>query len=274
MNSGSGDFSITAVRGLRNVMGWGGVTNPGRELDRLDPTQIFIRTSNPLSGTEGMIASAIGLPPSRWLATLGDAGAAQMLGKGGQVQTALETTTSPKAALGIISAAVVDPNKGAAVLDGGVVTKGGLRPLAFQASGQDCGLLCRLHLASAFDKINIRQGRYVIWGAHHWITNVTASDASTPTPVGVNGNSAAVATVINHLMHQNILAPVDQAMIAVEAETYDVPRCAMQVSRTAEVTASGESGESSYQPTKGCGCYFESVANGASPDVDLLPDVR
>ncbi len=36
----------------------------------------------------------------------------------------------------------------------------------------------------------------------------------------------------------------------------------MQVSRSGEVTSTPGGGEMSYQPTKGCGCYFEALANG------------
>jgi hypothetical protein len=264
VNASSGEFSISQDAAYA-VMGWGGTMYSVGPWT--DYTQIFIRTSNPLSGTEGMIASAIGLLPTRWLATVGDAGAAQMLAKGGQVATKLQTTTSAAKSLGILAASVIDPNKGAAVLnDAGVVTGGGLRPLAFQAKDQDCSYYAD-STGSTFDKINVRQGRYVIWGAHHWVTKVAASDAALPTAVGSGsqGNDAAVQTVINHLMHLNVSAGVDQDMITAESQTYDVPLCAMQVTRTAEVTSGGDAGEMSYQPPKGCGCYFESVANGAAP---------
>ncbi len=70
-------------------------------------------------------------------------------------------------------------------------------PLAFQANGQDCGYYADSS-TTTYDKLNAREGRYPIWGAHHWIANTDTSMK----PVGVNGNSAAVATVISHLMHR------------------------------------------------------------------------
>ena len=255
--SGSAQYSITQDAAYV-VMGWGGQT-PYQVGPWTDPTQIWVRTSNPLSGTEGMVAAAIGLVPSKWLATLGDAGATQFQQTSGGVRTHLQTSTSPAAAIGILSAPNVDPNKGAAVLnDAGVVTAGGLRPLAFQAADQDCAYYAD-STVSTFDKINVRQGRYAIWGAHHWITNIAAGDASPPAPLGVNGNNAAVAAVIARVTHESSISEaVDQAMVQAEAQTGDVPLCAMQVSRSAEVSTAG-SGEMSFQPAKGCGCYFESV---------------
>jgi hypothetical protein len=210
-----------------------------------------------------MIGSAIGLLPSLWLATLGDAGAPQMLGSSGLVESHLQNSSNAAAAIGILTAAVVDPNKGAPVLnDASVVTGGGLRPLAFQANGQDCAYYPD-STVSTFDKINVREGRYAIWGAHHWIVNVADGGG----PVGVNGNSAAVASVIAHLMHASSLPEeVTQAMITAEAQTYDVPACAMQVSRSAEVTSTGTGGgEMSYQPPMGCGCFYESIINKGTP---------
>jgi ABC-type phosphate transport system substrate-binding protein len=259
VNAGSGEFSISADAAYV-TMGWAGTMYQGT-MPWTDYTQIFIRTAGLNgSGTEAMIGKAIGLDPSKWLATVGDAGAAQMLSGGGKVLGKLQTTTNAKAALGIISAATVDPNKGTAVInDAGAVTGGGIRPLAFQANGQTCSYYAD-STKSSFDKINVRQGRYPIWGPHHWITN-----GSSTTPTGVNGNNAAVATVISHLQHTTGIAQVEQAMLGVEAGTFDVPLCAMQVNRSGEVTSSAGGGEMSYVPAKGCGCYFESLVNGGTP---------
>ena len=241
------------------VFGFGGMTTTVGPWT--DHTQIFIRgngtnAGGALSGTLGMIASAIGLLPSKW-----STNAQAETGSGG-VLSGLQGSTDAKASIGILSASNVDPNKGPPVLnDASAITSGGISPLAFQAKGQTCGYYPDSTL-SGVDKINVRQGRYVLWGAHHWITNTTASDGGTPTPKGVNGNDAAVQSVIEHLMHESTLsAQADQAMIAAEAQTFDVPSCAMQAKRSGEVTQDTTAGEMSYLPPKGCGCYFESVVN-------------
>ncbi len=255
----SSENSITADAGYV-VMGWGGETYQVGPWT--DYTQIWIRPNGFLaSGTETMIGGAIGLVTTKWLSAVGNAGAGQVQQGSGGVYNHLVASTKPNATLGILSAEFLDENRGAPVTsDAGVVTAGGVKPLAFQAAGQDCAYYADSS-ANTFDKMNVRQGRYAIWGAHHWVTNVDGSG----NPVGLNGNSAAVAGVIAHLMHASTLPPLyDQQMIVAEAKTFDVPGCAMEVSRTREVDTMG-SGEMSYLPPKGCGCYYESLINNGTP---------
>jgi hypothetical protein len=256
----SSESSITADAAYV-VMGWGGQA-PYQVGPWTDYTQIWIRPNGFLaSGTEVMIGSAIGLVTTKWLSAIGDAGASQIQSGSGGVYNHLVASTKPDATIGILSAEFLDKNRGAIVLnDAGVAASGGVKPLAFQATGQDCAYYADSS-GNTFDKLNVRQGRYAIWGAHHWITNVDGSG----NPVGQNGNTAAVKALIDHLQHALTLPPQsDETMITAEAKTFDVPLCAMQVNRTAEVSTAG-SGEMSYLPAKGCGCYFESVINNGSP---------
>jgi ABC-type phosphate transport system substrate-binding protein len=245
------------------VLGWGGLQYAVTPWTTW--SDIFVRNSS--SGTELIIAGAIGLSPAFWLASAPDGGVSQQYTSSTPLLSALQdaAASAPNAAIGILASAYVDPNKTAAVLgDGGAILSGGIKPLAFQAKGQDCGYFAD-STQSALDKINVRQGRYAPWGPTHWVTNTTPSDGATPIPVGVNGNSAAVAQVIAFVTHAASLSEAqDAATITAEARSSFVPQCAMQVSRSAEVTVD-VSGESSYQPPKGCGCFFESVVNGGTP---------
>src|ERR1019366_2413276 len=68
----------------------------------------------------------------------------------------------------------------------------GVRQLAFQAKGQECAYYPD-STSTALDKINVRQGRYAIWGPLHMIVDVDQNGQ----PVGQNNNTAAVQTVIN-----------------------------------------------------------------------------
>jgi hypothetical protein len=227
---------------------------------------IFVR--NEYSGTEIILASAIGLTPNKWLSGAPpEAGAAQQYTSATALLGALQNAgpIAPNSSIGILAAAQVDPNKKPATVlaDGGVSTgsnAGGIKPLAFQAKNQDCGYYADSAL-NALDKINVRQGRYAPWGATHWITNTTPGDGGTPIPVGNNNNSAAVAQVIAFITHDPSLTTAqEEAEITLEAANSFIPWCAMQVSRSGEVTVDA-SGESSYQPPKGCGCFFEKQAN-------------
>jgi hypothetical protein len=224
------------------------------------PTDIWTRGDT--SGTQMLTATAIGLNGAKWLTTLGaDAGAAQIASGGGPLLTDMETsaglTDGPDPVIGILTNAKVDPNKKA----------GGVKPLAFQATGQDCAYYPDSQL-STFDKINVRQGRYTIWGYEHFVTNVTggnpvASPNASKNPV--TSVSADVQTVIDVITHTGLPAtataslPTELQVVEAETASYFIPQCAMQVSRTTEVGP-----ETSYQPPQGCGCLYESLPTGGA----------
>ena len=241
------------------VLGWGGA-NPSYQVPPWTTLgDIFVRNSS--SGTELILAGAIGLSANKWLANTSDGGVSQQYTSSQTLLTALQgaSSSAPNAAIGILASAYVDPNRGPSVTnDAGVVVSGGIKPLAFQAKGQTCSYYAD-STGHDFDKINVRQGRYAPWGPTHWVTNTVPGDGATPTPVGVNSNNAAVATVIEFVTHASLTDDQVKAAITYEAQSSFIPWCAMQVSRSSEVTVEA-SGESSYQPAKGCGCYFEKQA--------------
>lgn len=235
-----------------------------------DPTAIWTRGDT--SGTQIMVANAIGLSAAKWLSGLGDAGAAQIVGSSGTLATDVITggTSKPNSTIGILSAGTADPDRGAPGMSDAGVT-GGIKPLAFQATGQACGYYPDSQV-STFDKINVRQGRYGIWGPLHFIANV---DGSGNPVVGVSSaganpvpsTNAGVAALINAITHTGLTAtttPTLKQVITAESKANFVPDCAMQVSRSVEVTTSTSGGEASYQPTGACGCYFESVTGGGT----------
>jgi hypothetical protein len=120
------------------VLAWGGLQYQVPPWTTL--SDIFIRNTS--AGTELVLAGAIGLPAGLWLASAPDAGASQQYTSSTALLNALQdvAASAPNAAIGILAAANVDPNKTAAVLgDGGAILSGGIKPLAFQAKGQDCG---------------------------------------------------------------------------------------------------------------------------------------
>jgi hypothetical protein len=231
-----------------------------------DPTAIWTRGDT--SGTQLMIAAAIGLTGDKWLSALSvDAGAAQILGGSSNMVTAIVNgnATKPSTTIGILSAGSADPDRSApAKADGGAAT-GGIKPLAFQATDQDCGYYPDSDI-SHFDKINVREGRYAIWGPLHFVTNVDSKGNPLASPQAssnpVPSTSANVALVINAVTHSSLTsssAPTLEQVITAEASSHFVPECAMQVSRASEVGA-----EASYQPKMACGCYYESVVGGGT----------
>jgi hypothetical protein len=99
----------------------------------------------------------------------------------------------------------------------------------------------------------VRQGRYDIWGPLHMVVAVDGSG---------NPTNPQIASIVKYLSLDSSLATTDMDnVIKADASAYVIPQCAMQVSRSAEVTPDAP-GMASYQPPMGCGCYYESIKNG------------
>ena len=231
------------------VFGWAGQTNTVAPWT--DPAQMFIR--KPTSGTESMIAWAIGLPPTKWLAQSPfDGGAAQHESGNPQVVTALQGAASANAAIGILSTEYLDLNRAT------------LKALAFQAKDphtggdQDCGYLPDSS-STAFDKLNVRQGRYAIFGPVHFVSNVDASGNPIPNTNNTGSAAADIAQVVNYVNAKNLSTAQQQTLIQAAQKAYTVPECAMEVTTNSEIGALA-----SYQPTGACGCYYESLAQGGT----------
>jgi hypothetical protein len=231
------------------VFGWAGQTSIVAPWT--DPTQMFIR--KPTSGTESMIAWALGLPPTKWLAQSPiDAGAAQHESGNPQVVTALQGAASADAAIGILSTEYLDLNRAT------------LKALAFQAKDphtggdQDCGYLPDSS-STTFDKLNVRQGRYAIFGPVHFVANTDSSGNPIPNVHNTGSSAADIATVVNYINAKNLTTAQQQTLIQAAQKAYTVPQCAMEVTTNSEIGALA-----SYQPTGACGCYYESLAQGGT----------
>ncbi|MGD0528978.1 MAG: hypothetical protein ABSE49_27820 [Polyangiaceae bacterium] len=243
-NSISADAAYT-------VFGWGGTQYPVAPWTQY--TNIFIRANT--SGTENMIGSAIGLAASKWLAQVPDGGASQQEGSSGAVLSALLAAGSganASSAIGIIAADLGDADRGPVGTNDAGATTGGLKILAYQATDQSCGYLPDSD-ATHFDKINVRQGRYDIWGPIHMVAAVDGSG---------NPTNAQALTILNQLTMNGTSDTLNETTIQVDANAHVIPQCAMQVSRSAEVTPVTGGGMASYLPPEGCGCYYESLKNG------------
>jgi hypothetical protein len=190
------------------------------------------------SGTQNMIATAIGVPASRWYGVFHS--------KTSDVYTALQTANAQNdgAALGIMAAEDVDAYRLSKVTVDGGVAPDILRELAYQHKGQLCGYLPD-SAPDLFDKRNVRDGHYAIWGPVHVL------------PTGVSpagGNSTNVSLIVNVLQGTMPLGSTD--LVATEAKLGIIPQCAMRVQRSSEVGSMMPA-----SPTSPCGCYYEEIAN-------------
>jgi hypothetical protein len=196
-----------------------------------DPKSIFQR--GPTSGTQTMIATALNLNASVWY------GGTPAGGAGGMITTLTTANTMMNgSAIGILGTADIDPGRRAATAG----NPSPVKELAYQHFGQHCGYLPDSDKGT-FDKKNVRNGHYAIWGQLHVYQTNTA-----------NSNASQVVGYLTGTMQTGKLD-----VIASEAIAGVVPTCAMRVQRSKEVGPM-----SPFSPTTPCGCYYEFVANGST----------
>lgn len=203
------------------ALGLGGAG--GTSAPWIDPAYFFVRNAS--SGTQQMIAASIGVPANRWWG----------VNRGGSsaVRDQMKVIPAGEAnkALGILATDLADSERA------------NLRILAYQAKTQTCAYYPDSTVTS-FDKANVRDGHYDIWGPSHLFART------------VNGtpSSSALAFLARFVTPQ-----IPQDLLDVEIDGHLVPQCAMRVSRTEELGAL-----SSSQPAYSCGCYFDARTTGSS----------
>ncbi len=184
------------------------------------------------SGTQSMIAAAIAVPAAKWNATTTTGGSNGML-------AAITGSPSPEDTIGILASDVTDKNRNT------------VRQLAYQAFGQDCAYLPDSS-STAFDKQNVRDGHYAIWGPIHFYAKIGANMLPT-NPEAANLIGYFNGTVVPPLPNGY------QDLLKLEITGHTVPACAMKVQRSTEVGP-----VSSYTPDTPCGCFFDYTATGAT----------
>jgi hypothetical protein len=203
------------------VFGAGGLS--GRVAPWTNPQLYFVRSSG--TGTIQLPSRAINVPPTQWWG-IDRLSAANLL----QSLEAVDPTVAEQA-IGVLSSDFADR------------ARANVRELMFQEAGQSCGYLPDSSPES-FDKANVRDGHYPIWGPIHLLT---------ANPNGVPSQAASA------LVTQFAVPRLDHALLdAIIASGY-IPPCAMKVERATEMGPI-----MSYQPQFGCGCYFDSQVNGKS----------
>jgi ABC-type phosphate transport system substrate-binding protein len=181
---------------------------------------------NASSGTEQIIAHEINVPAGRWKGV--DKG-----GSGGVV-TAISNSTTPESSLGILGSDVYDINRDK------------LTALAFQAFHQR-GAFYADSTATSFDKRNVRNGHYLLWGYLHLIARLDA----TATP---NTLSPAAKRFIDWVTGTATTpaAPFDITALTIQAKL--IPTCAMKVSRASEGGVVAK-----FTPPTDCSATFETA---------------
>jgi len=190
-----------------------------------DPATILHRDEN--SGAENVFAKTLGLDVTKFAGT--------SLNSTGTLvaQVAAATGLDVDTTIGGANVGIIDSQREE------------IRALAYQHYDQSCGYFPD-STSTSFDKRNIRDGHYPIWGVVHIYTRVDENGL----PINPGANR-----FINLTLGTDEIEGLDP--IALEATSNLIPQCAMTVVR------SEDGGPlSSFPPPKPCGCYFESLTGG------------
>jgi ABC-type phosphate transport system substrate-binding protein len=193
-----------------------------------DDTKIEQRSAT--SGTQQMIGAFLGVPAAKFK---GHANAGS-----GDLITSLDGSAAggnADKAIGILATDQADKNRAK------------LKVLGYQHFDQSCAYWPD-STSTSFDKANVRDGHYTIWGPLHMFAKTTGGAVT----------NANAKKVIDALAGADIPEGLD--LIQLEAKTGVVPLCAMRVTRTKD---GGEL--ASFMPEKSCSCKFDKEATGATP---------
>lgn len=216
-----------------------------------------ILAPNRQSSLLDLVSTAVGLAPSHWATATHSTVTATSA-----AATALRSASLPSSAIGLLPSQVAEANADT------------LRILAYQHTDQSCGYLPSSD-GDHFDKINVREGRYALWGPLHVfmamdIAGNVVDHTGSPNPVltrvaslltatgpatSTNAATTDSATAVTDDASTAEATPDDiQSFVAAVAQAGMIPWCAMNVLRTSELGA-----ESSYQPPLPCRCSYENL---------------
>jgi hypothetical protein len=191
---------------------------------------LFIRTTT--KSTLLAWAANISVPGGKWKGTQFD--------KSSDVVSALETSTAPESAIGILGAEVYDSKRAT------------LKSLAYRAQGQYAAYYAD-STSSALDKQNVRDGHYTVWSPTIWMDTTDGSG---------NPVKPDARYVIDLIAGKAVTPAQSFDMISVIAAVGLVPDCAMGVNR------SFEGGPLAlYRPAQSCVCKYESLVAASSCQV-------
>lgn len=199
-----------------------------------DETQLHKRSAS--SGTQTMLAAAIGVPPASWRGT--PHSTSDDVAKA--IRAAALSKDTADRALGILAADYIDSQN----------LRAEIRVLAFQDTSQRCAVFPD-STATSHDKQNVRDGHYPIWSPLHLLYKL--DELGNP----VNPSTRqTLLDIIGYLSGTKQL-PNGVALIDVYAQNGLIPECAMHVTRTKD-----GGNILAREPAAPCSCLFEAKATG------------
>lgn len=193
-----------------------------------DPTLVAIRT--PAASTQLLVGLASGVPGTQWSPRLTNVNN----GSGDVINYVAAAAATPNAekTLGILSLQRYDG------------ARDRLNMLAFEAFDQCLGALWPDSTPDAFDKANVRDGHYAIWGYLWSVRRTPATNELGERLISFVEGSAAIHGA-------------DPILDAARAGA--IPACAMRVRRDYDGAPL-----QSFSPDQPCGCAYEAAVAGAT----------
>jgi hypothetical protein len=215
----------------RDVFGTGGMNSVMSSWNQqyvpwVNPAYYAIRNKN--TGTQQMIGKAIGVPADQFWGI--DQGSASEVVN---FLIAQASGVNADEAIGILSVAVYDSDRSNLTLN-----LSNMRTLAYQAAGQHAAYLPD-STAASFDKQNVRDGHYPIWGPLHLFYSNSNATAMTATSfVNYFGGSTLAESLIDAFISASLIPP-----------------CAMSVQRVPQQVGE-ELGPLEPSTVQSCDCHF------------------
>jgi hypothetical protein len=194
-----------------------------------DQTKFAIRNAG--SGTQQMTGRGVGLPNGDVMKGTDSNGTAGVITA---LKMANASAATAEPAIGILGAADYDAG----------TNRQDLKALLFQGFKQIHAYLPD-STSTSFDKRNVRDGKYVVWGPSHIIAAVGADGKAT---------DLRVQSLIEYITLAKALGTGTVSVLDATIDANIVPQCAMKVKRTAEL---GDLSPYTPPPGTACGCYFE-----------------
>jgi hypothetical protein len=191
-------------------------------------SEVDTQQRNSGSGTQGVVAKAINVPATAFKG--------KMNASGGDLVNSM-IAADPAKAIGFLAADSFDGKRGQ------------FNALAFRAFNQSKAYYAD-SAADTFDKRNVRDGHYVVWGPEHFFA---AADATTH---AITNTKAA--DFIGWVNGTKTTTAFD--FVSIEAKAGIVPQCAMKVTRSAD---GGPASPVSATADK-CHCKYEASLKSAT----------
>jgi hypothetical protein len=193
-----------------------------------DPSYYIHRNEN--SFVQIYLSLATGLPVTRYYGT--DAGS------NANSVAYLSALPNPEQGLAFCSGDVADANRAT------------VRTLAWQQTGQNTGVWPDSS-ATAFDKVNVRNGAYHLWAEVHMYGKEGSTAGTFDDP--------DVGTLIDYFSGVSQPAGTSQTITETAILNKNIPTCAMNVARDEDLGS-----VYAWDPPEPCGCFFDQAATGAT----------